>query len=181
MAQPGPVHIAHHLHAPAHVIAAIQAGLPTLVLIREPEDAILEFVIRKPALTIAQAIRGYLRFYTPLLRGKERFVVGRFDEVTTDLGRVIRRVNERFGTSFREFEHTDENVRACFEAIDRDYERHYGSGPQFARVVARPSEARDSMKNDLRRAYRQHSLAASVGKADRLYGTVSAGDFPLDA
>ncbi|MEW6059376.1 MAG: hypothetical protein AB1551_04425, partial [Actinomycetota bacterium] len=40
-AQPGPIRIAHHLHAPGHVIAAIRRGVPVLVLVREPEEAVI--------------------------------------------------------------------------------------------------------------------------------------------
>jgi hypothetical protein len=31
---------------------------------------------------------------------------------------VIRAINERFGTSFDEFEHSDENVETCFRIIE---------------------------------------------------------------
>src|SRR5207253_1895092 len=97
MAQPLAVRIAHHLHAPGHVIAGIRRRLPVLVLVREPEEAVLEYVIRRPSLTLSQAIRGYIRFYEPLLAHRDRFVTGTFEEVTTDLAAVIRRINRRFG------------------------------------------------------------------------------------
>src|SRR5918999_5771267 len=38
--------IAHHVHAPAQVIAAARAGIPAIVLIRNPEEAVLEYVIK---------------------------------------------------------------------------------------------------------------------------------------
>src|SRR5919204_5168588 len=125
MSQRRPVRVAHHLHAPGHVIAAVRRGLPALVLVRQPEDAVLEYLIRRPQLTGAQAVRGYVRFYRPLVSHLDHFVVGSFEKVTTDLGAVIRRLNDRFGTDFVPFEHTDANVRRVFEAIDLDYAGTY--------------------------------------------------------
>src|SRR5690242_11619114 len=41
LAQPRPVRLAHHLHAPAQLVAAARRGVPALALIREPRGAIL--------------------------------------------------------------------------------------------------------------------------------------------
>jgi hypothetical protein len=130
--------------------------LPALVLVRDPEDAVLEFVIRKPSLSLPQAIRGYVRFYKPLLPHLDRVVVGAFADVTSDFGKVVRRVNERFGTTFVEFKHTDENVLACFQAIEEHYRGLYGR-ERFEEVVPRPSAKRDELKGSLRVQYRATS------------------------
>jgi hypothetical protein len=173
MAQPGPVRVAHHVHAPAHVIAAIDLQIPTLVLVRDPEDAVLEFVIRRPALSILQALRGYLRFYRPLLAHRDAFVVGSFREVTNDFGAVTRRVNERFRANFSEFDHTPENVRACFEEIERHY-RTVTSEPDLERIVGRPSALRDAMKDELRPAYHHAALREVREAAQRLFETFAS-------
>ena len=154
LAQAEPARIAHHTHAPATVVTAARWGVPVLLLVRAPEDAVLEFVIRRPALSLAHALRGYIRFYEPLLGYRDRIVVGSFDDVTTDLGAVIRRLNHRFGTEFLEFAHTPENVLACFAAIERHYRTQYGND-RFEQVVARPSESRDREKAALRPSYRE--------------------------
>ena len=49
---------------------------------------------------------------------RDKFIVGRFEEVTTDFGEVIRRVNARFGTNFKLFEHTEENLRKVFQIVE---------------------------------------------------------------
>jgi hypothetical protein len=169
VAQDRPVRIAHHLHAPAQIIAATRAHVPALMLIRDPEDAVLEFVIAKGYVSIRQALHGYVRFYAPLLRYRGRFVVGSFREVTTDFGEVIAHVNEAFGTAFHEFEHTDENVRSSFEAIEADWATRLPPGGEaFERRVSRPSEARDELKAQLREAYRGDALALLRERAEGL-------------
>jgi hypothetical protein len=166
--------IAHHVHAPAQVIAAARAGIPAIVLVRNPEDAVLEYVIKKPTISIGQALRGYARFYQPLLRYRSGFVVGVFDEVTKDFGSVIRRVNERFGTVFREFEHTEENARATLEEIDGYWRGILGPGEQLEIIVGRPSPARDEMKERLRRAYSDRRLGRARTRADALFRRIAA-------
>ncbi len=169
--------MACHVHAPAQVIAGARRGLPNLVIIREPEDTVLSFVIRNPHISIRQTLRGYLRFYEPLLRYRDRFVVGTFEDVTADFGAVIRRVNERFGTRFAEFEHTEENVERCFAAIDEDYRRRLPEGEALERAVARPSGWRAHVKDDLRASFGSPDLAALRARAGRTFRAfLPAGD-----
>jgi Glycosyl transferases group 1 len=117
LAQPAPVRLAHHLHAPAQLIAAARSGVPALAVIREPRGAVLSQLIREPGVVLRDAMVAYARFYERLLPYKDRLVVADFEEVTKDFGAVIRRVNIRFGTAFAEFEPTEPNVRECFELI----------------------------------------------------------------
>jgi hypothetical protein len=129
--------VAHHTHASAHVMQAVRSGVPALVLIREPPESILEMVIARPACSVRQAIRSWIRFYGSLVPFLRDFVIGEFSEVTTDFGVVIRHVNERFGTRFAEFHHSDANVRACFDDMDRYWRARVGSGLTLERFVGR--------------------------------------------
>src|SRR5262245_46866446 len=91
MAQARPVHIAHHLHAPAQVIAAARRGTPTIVVIRPPDDAVVSLLLRAPGWRADEAYAEYLRFYARILPYRERFVVATFAEVVADFGAVVRR------------------------------------------------------------------------------------------
>lgn len=169
-AQPGPVRIAHHTHAPAHVIEAVGRGVPAIVLVRDPADSVLEFVIVKPALTVAQALRGYVRFYAPLLAHRRGFVVGTFEEVTSDFGSVIGRLNSRFGTAFAEFEHTAQNERACFEAMEGYWRGRVGEGvPVLGRGGGASELAGDLDRRALEAEYRSARLREWRAKAELLH------------
>ena len=111
------VPLAHHLHAPAQVIAAVRRGVPALVLIREPEDAILSQVQWEPDVSMRAALVSYARFYRALEPYVGGLVVATFPEVTGDVGGVIRKLNARFGTDFDTYEATEENQRLCFELM----------------------------------------------------------------
>jgi hypothetical protein len=119
LAQARPVRIAHHLHAPAQLIAAAKAGVPALVVIREPQDAILSQLVREPQVQLRDALVAYRRFYARLLPWRASFVVGEFDEVTHDFGAVVGRLNRHFGTSFTEFTHSERNLAEVFDLIEK--------------------------------------------------------------
>jgi hypothetical protein len=172
--QPSKPRVAHHVHAPAQVIAATRAGVPALVLIRQPEEAVLSLVVHQRWMRLRDALRGFIRFYEPLIPCRDRFVVATFTEVVSDFGPVVDRVNHRFGTTFHRFEHTPENVRRCLERIEQRAKRRW-AGEELERVVARPSETRDRLKDQLRLDYRGERLAPLRRKAEALYDVLTAG------
>jgi hypothetical protein len=117
LSQEKPVRLAHHLHAPAQLITAARRGIPALLLLRNPDGAIISELLYDNV-ALPDALDAYTRFYTCLLPYLESFVVGEFEQVTHDYGTVIRRINARFGTNFTEFNHTDDAVRECFELMN---------------------------------------------------------------
>ena len=173
MAQTRQVQVACHVHAPAQVIAAARRRIPALVLVREPEPTILSFVIRHPHVSMRQALRGYVRFYAPLLRYRHRFVVGSFEDVTSDFGIVLREVNERFGSDFDEFRHTPENVERCFARISGEYQGRTATNAELERIVARPSAEREQLKDVLRERFREPRLTRGRQRAASVYEAIS--------
>jgi hypothetical protein len=170
MAQTDEVEVAHHVHLPAQILAAVKARLPTILLIREPEEVVTSLVLRFPHISLTKALHRYVRFHRLLAQYRGGVVVADFPEVVSDYGAVIRRVNERFDTRFAEFRHTPEDVDACLALIG-DWDRgRFGSGEAFDRRAARPSSARESMKTEIRPSYRSARLAGLRGEAERLYG-----------
>ena len=110
LAQDRPVRMAHHLHASAQLVSAVRRGLPTLTVIREPRGAVLSQLVREPKVDLRDALIAYARFYEQLMPHRDGMVVGEFEQVTRDLGSVVRRLNARFGTAFVE-PRLDERMR----------------------------------------------------------------------
>jgi hypothetical protein len=117
LAQERPVRLAHHLHAPAQLVAAARSGVPTLLVIREPRGAILSQLVREPGVAMRDALVAYIRFHDCLRGYRHRFVVGDFETVTHDFGSVIGQLNKRFGLRLSEFVHTRRNMDECFAFI----------------------------------------------------------------
>jgi hypothetical protein len=169
LAQPGHVEMGHHTHTPAQVIQAVRWSIPALVLVREPEETVLSFVIRYPEIGLRQALLSYLRYHRALLPLRDRFEVASFREATTDLGAVIRRLNARYGTRFVPFEHNEENVRAVFRRIDAGDRKSFGEGEMLERSRARPTTGRSALKDGMRAAYRSPRLAVLRARAEGAY------------
>ena len=166
-AQEREVKTAHHLHAAAQIVAAAGMGIPTLVLIRDPQEAVLSQMVREQGVGAGQALANWIRFYERVLRYRDRVIIAGFDQVTSDFGRVIRAVNERFDTKFAEFEHTDANVERCFDLIEQRNRERYGviSEP----TVARPSAERDVLKDAVRQRYEVDRHARLRARASGVY------------
>ena len=139
-AQHEEVHLAHHLHHPAQVIQAARWKVPTIVLIREPKDAVISWVVRDPQ-PADLALRHYVSFYETVAKYRDAYVLGSFEEVTGDYGIVIERLNDKFGTNFSVFHHTDENVKKVFSRIEARH-RQRNRGMLSETRVARPSAAK---------------------------------------
>jgi len=170
--EPAKLKVAHHTHAPGHVIAAIRLGVPALVLVRDPEGAVVSSMIRHPGRTCGGVLNGYVDFHEPLLPFRGDLVVGTFAEVVGgEVGRITRRVNERFGTAFAEFEPTEENVARCMREIDEDWRARRGGGEHLERVVPRPSAMREGMKDEIRERYGREVPPDLRERAERLYET----------
>lgn len=120
------IEIGNHTHSPANILRGVELGKPVLVLIRLPKDAILGSVVYQSvqdgilpdkywkSLIQLHACR-YLKFYKALKGTHDKIVVASFKEVVDDFGAVIVEINQKFGTDFRKFNHTPENVSAIFQ------------------------------------------------------------------
>ena len=162
--------IAHHLHVPAQVIRAARWRIPTLVLIRRPRDAVLSLVIRDP-ISVDQALRYYISFYETAEKYRDAYVLGLFEEVTGDFGQVIRRMNDKFGTTFSLFRHDEENVSKLFAGMETQARKKYGE-TLWERKVQRPAAVREKIKDeieyDLENPRRKKLIARAEAVYDRL-------------
>ena len=168
--EPRNLRVAHHTHASGHVIAGIRLGIPTLVLIREPEGAVVSSRIRHPARTYADLLRGFCAFYEPLVPHRGDLVIGTFDEVVGgELGAITRRMNARLGTTYAEFEPTEENVARCLREIDENWRDRRGDGDRLERVIPRPSSMRERLKAELQERYAAEAPSKLRHRAERLF------------
>ena len=171
-AQRGKVRIAHGLHVPAQVIRAAQWRIPTLVLIRNPRDAVLSFAIRDP-ISVDQALRYYISFYETVERYRDEYVLGRFEEVTEDFGRVIQRINDKFGTGFSLFRHDEQNVARVFARMEKNSRKRYGE-TRWETKVSAPTDLKERMKREVGYELEDPSRQALVSEAEAVYERLSA-------
>lgn len=140
--QKRPVILASHLHAAAQIIRASRLSIPTLLLIRQPKDAVLslltleietnviDFVDRDLVkLSLQKYLVNWIDFYTRTMPYRRNYVIGLFDEVTTDFGAIIERINHRFNTEFDFFVHTKQKAKEIHDGLG------FHAGPSWNRQV----------------------------------------------
>ena len=136
---------ATHAHSPAHVVAGLNLGKPTLVVIREPRAAItsLQALWRQSGVSI-QSVNGllkrYIQFYEMLLPYREHMVVSEFKRTTTEYPSVIRQLNQRFALYLPEVE-TQEELEALVIPASKAH--------------LSPSNDRESVKREIRANFDQ--------------------------
>lgn len=166
-AQKKPVSIAHHLHVPAQVLRGVEQGIPVLVLIRKPLDAISSLMVRHPHVEPEKCLKDYLDFYSLILPRKDGFVCADFADVSSRYGDVIHKVNERFGTGFDLFSDSREDVERVFSRIE-DVNRMVDTGD--VRQVARPAKEKERPKQMARDILSNGKYSGLIAAADELYG-----------
>ncbi|MDA0194653.1 MAG: hypothetical protein O2887_03855 [Bacteroidetes bacterium] len=81
--------IAHHMHCTAQLKIALRWGIPSILLIRNPIDAVVSLMLRDPDTSYSTAIKWYIRFYKDLKAYKDQLIICHFDNVINDHLRVI--------------------------------------------------------------------------------------------
>lgn len=103
--------IATHFHSSAHVLMGLKYNLPSVVLIRNPSDAVFSLLAHGYQLglitecsqkdeerLLRSSLKQYHSFYKPLLKKNLLFI--RFEEVINSFDKTIEKLNKKFSTSF---------------------------------------------------------------------------------
>jgi hypothetical protein len=165
--------VGRHLHGAPHLLRAARLGLPAVVLIRRPADAVSSYLVRRPTLTGYDAVVEYLDFYRTAQVVLDRLVVGLFDQVITDFGVVIGAVNDRFGTSFARYLPTPANRAAAFALVER-LNRLECRGQVVETHVGRPSAARAQANHAVRQQLARPHVSRLLTRAEALYDEYAA-------
>ena len=153
-AQGREIKMAHHLHAAAQIKRAVRLDVPAIVLIREPSEAILSLVVRDPHASMPWAFHSYIRFYSAIVPYLEKTVVAPFATVTSDFASIIRMVNARYGTAFKEFVPTEDALDSVRQTVEwMGQLDSMKTGLDYRLGVALPSEQRRRAKEARRTEY----------------------------
>ena len=92
--------IAHHTHSVANLNKALKHNIPVVVLIRDPEQAIVSSVIAHKKNDIDLEVSRYIDFYNWVYERIDTMVIADFNQVINDFNAVILNVNKHFDKSF---------------------------------------------------------------------------------
>lgn len=170
-AQARPVKIARHCHAPAQVLEGTLRGLPVVVLKREPVSAVSSLLMRNFRLPIEIALDRYSWFYRSISPVLDKVVMVDFQELISDYGTAIARINDQFGTSFASYRNSNEADHEVFKLVEQ-MEKEDSGGVLRETHVARPSEKRQLLAAEIRRELESARWASQLGACRDLYESV---------
>ena len=145
----GDLEIASHSHSVANIKAALARGLPSVVVIRQPVDAIASRIARFGG-GVDGCIAEYLSFYGYVESQRQRLLLLPFAMVTSDTRTAVERIVAATGIVLP-LERLDQ---ACRDAKERM--RSFAEERGRAAKVSLPSAERDRQKQALRQAIEAH-------------------------
>ncbi len=167
----GDVKVGNHVHSSGQFVLAQRYKVPAMLVLRDPREATLSLAVFDDGFTPALAYHWYNSFHRHMLT-LEDFIVAPFEEVTTDFGRSIERLNQRFGTSFKPFEASEDASEAVFARMAREREKRaealgdtYGNPMR----VAQPTSEKDAQKERMKQAFAHPALEPVKSEALDLY------------
>lgn len=150
--------IAHHMHASMQILKALHYKIPSVVLIRRPEDAIASLLTWDNTLRVDIAFRAYLDFYQTLLPTKEEIVIAKFEDVTTNPSNIINVINRRYNTDF---------VVPCLNEKDlENLKLHLHKNQSNELISPVPNATKELLNQKNKKLVLDHSL---FHDADRIY------------
>jgi hypothetical protein len=159
--------VSSHVHHLAQLRLATRRGLPTVLVIREPIGTLASYLIAGPHGRPRGVLKEYISYYSGVLPMLPNLLVVDFTDVTSDMGAVIERINNRFGLEIPPFDHTAENAEAVFAAIQRADKLGMGEAG-----VARPSSERSGDNARHRAELSATELASLTAQAKAIYEQV---------
>ena len=115
------VKIAHHLHASFQLIKATQLNIPSILLIRDPKDALASLISWDETLKVGTAIRCYSNFYETILPIKDKFCIAKFEILIEDPDSIISALNSKFNCDFNLPNYTQEGINRIMDEASQFY------------------------------------------------------------
>lgn len=165
-AQNTPLHVARHFHAPAQVMLAVRWNVPTILLIREPQEAVSSATLFLGHIDPLPLLRFYNLYYGSLVKYRGDIVVSDFRRTTGDFNSVIRAVNERYGRKFRPYLKTPVNEAYVQELIRVEHRTNMHGRIE---TLPLPSCEKDQMKEQISRRLAQPRCEPLLGAAQETY------------
>jgi len=165
------LNIGHHTHDVDNLRLAEHFNVPSAVLIRAPEDAILSFMIYSDA-SVEAATTRYETFYEGTLALARMPMVLPFEMVTRDFNQVVDRINRLTGEDIPRSTDLEAHTARAYEmARERADDIH---ADKLVEQIAIPSAERETIKAAKRADVRAY--LAERPEIRQLYADIMAQD-----
>lgn len=158
--------VASQVHTPSQVRLAVARSVPTLVVIRRPDDAVSSLLVAAPHVSARSALNEWIHHYEILLPLAEQFVVASLPELISDMPMVLRRLTDRFGPLVDVARWTAESTAVVHDAMVTHHHDTHAGEPTTAPW---PMEHRLVMHGTAQRQLTDPLLAGLRRRADTIF------------
>ncbi len=158
--------IATHAHRIAQVELAVKYGLPTVIFIREPREAIssLAALNERPADDLAtrnfiiEKMEYYARYHQRIWELHDRLIISRFETTVSRFGSVIEALNAKFDRTFVPYSDLAADTQSIFAT---------------SRTHLSPDPKRDALKPAMKNIYDRPDLENARTAAENAYARLA--------
>jgi hypothetical protein len=141
--------LSHHTHRVENIKLAHHYGVPAVVLIRDPYDAIASFFIfQKFCLPIIECIKKYLHFYNFVLSFNANILIVNFDTVISNPNLVLEHIQKNFDIKIPMVKNLEAATKAI-EAKTLDFSLNVQNKNSHIYRAAIPMPERAFLKKDI--------------------------------
>lgn len=140
--------IATHSHAAAQILRSVEWGLPTVVLIRQPDEAVASMMEMQKGAQALDQFQDYTAFYRPLLPLIEKVVIAEFSTVISQFDKIVKRVNQKFATDLEVPQINDEFKAGVDQEVQRISWHRMGRIPPYSSSVSSHARAERRARQD---------------------------------
>jgi hypothetical protein len=122
--------------------------------------------------TLQPAVRYYITYYETSEKYRDAYVLGLFEEVTEDFGQVMKRINDRFRTTFSLFRHDEVNVSKLSAGMEVHARKKFGE-TLWEGKVQRPAAVRERIKDEIEYDLENPRRKKPIARADAVYNRLT--------
>ena len=161
--------IAHHLHMPSQVKLASSWGIPSVLLIRKPMQAIPSLILREQGISHWNAVNWYNLFHEELIPHKDEMIIWDFEELINQPIKCLQELDRR--TNLVEMDRDLEKIEneSIFKEIDR-LDKETKEGQDLTLVNSRPNKQKSKAKQVVTRELLDNPrYKKMIEKSEELY------------
>lgn len=144
--------LAHHLHSASMSLAAGRAGIPCVIVVREPSACAVSIASKFPYVRPRDALRHWIRYHTALLRHGSEYQFVSFVDVAQDVNVVVAAI----GTWLDD---VPTGRPLCEEALLQLRRHSDGNSPRSAVRLARKRQLAIAIEQDQLESLRSRATA----------------------
>ena len=175
LAQPEGFVVTDHVHNIAILDRAIAAGVPTLVVVREPRSCLTSYLVWEPRAPVSCVLWEWDRYHRKLLDRRDSVVVRSFEQVRSSLAEVTDALSARYSVQLRTPPSTAEFSAMIDDAVRARHARVHPRLPA-ARGVPVPDAGRATALAEQRARLDAPQWRERLGSLNALYELLTTSE-----